>query len=1140
MMMSKPSSSSSSSSSSPLKNLKVKSPKNIFAKKNKNKENADNSTAKSVTNGSTKSDDVTSSNGEREQEDTPTLSNTAKKLNKNNNGSEFPTLPDLMGDEGDNDHIDNNNDDDDESVAAMSDIHDNHSLNDSYVSDDDYYKQDYYNMGVDVDTSIAEGETDGSKKDGDSKEEQTTNNITMNEVATKDYDGNGDNAVRTPSTTPRRDNKGITTTIEATTPNYNMSKSSRQSTPANTPGSRVSFHDDEISFNAANLKTPPHLTRIDVFATTTPNSTTNEGTVDISSPMTPLEELKTPGGSTNTPKVLTQNKKLRAGRKELLKILGSTAKQFSKYEEVTSQKIFELEERIRQMEKEQQQQQQMSDTTKDGKEDPDDAWTNENRVDGVTVAAAAGTPDAAKTNFTQDTSKNESDSNEPKTTTTTTFEEWAERSSYDAETVRKLSNEIMEQQKQVYIKEKFISSLKLRCETLKHCLNENEEELEQSKKAWEKEGLKLFDKLQADSPMRRDHGEIVSLKMKNEHLTKELDCALNDVDMLSDALEKNNEALDHSVSQLERLRKWKIEHDQMKEELLAVGEPIQSIEEEKTEEDEEEDEVQKESELDSKSGAAMEELKLTIIEKEQQIETLEGSLKEKGLEIVQLQTDLDSCFKEIEALKELVNKAAAAKGYDDFQSMVENLQDEAIKSEIKATAFNERISELESELQAKNTEIIQLGMSNENGQKSFVEQDNYDDEAPPPETEHLRKCNNDMESKSSSLLLTPGNDSVGAASAGSMSSPRASPTESRRWAGGLSFARKLAKEGRQYAAAVGNANDPESMLGMILERDRKINSLEATIESNTLMIEKLKKDVERMDAEHEEALMHSTHRIDQLEEENALYLQQVEGFEKAFMTLNESQQTSLLPSLDNDGSKTPDESVGSDKDDGVASEEEPEDLKAQNAKLERMLLELREESSFQEDQIEKLKTELTTLRVVSQQEKESACDKLRGENNIIEAQRSALENQLLEINRSAALLRDSMAQDSTSSQSTSNHEGGDQVHNVGRAGSDPILVAQLVMLENANKVLESSVDSLRIGQQEKLAPLLERIALLDEEKRMMEEEMHTKIHCREQTIANLEDSLKQATQSRLTKKKKTSALKLSEQLLARATKATSD
>lgn len=98
------------------------------------------------------------------------------------------------------------------------------------------------------------------------------------------------------------------------------------------------------------------------------------------------------------------------------------------------------------------------------------------------------------------------------------------------------------------------------------------------------------------------------------------------------------------------------------------------------------------------------------------------------------------------------------------------------------------------------------------------------------------------------------------------------------------------------------------------------------------------------------------------------------------------------------------------------------------------------------------------------------------------------------------------------------------------------------MLENANKVLESSVDSLRSGQQEKLAPLLEKIALLEEEKRMMEEEMHTKVHCREQTISNLEESLKQATQSRLNKKKqkKASVLKLSEQLLARATKATKE
>ena len=1132
--------------SSPLK-VKVKSPKNPFAKNRKkkskgnntvdnsppstssvNKDNNMSAATSNSTHGSTKSDNT---NCSEQEYNTPTLSNTARKLNSNGL-CEFPTLPDLMG-ENDNDHHVNTNDngddddDDDESVAAMSDLQDNNSLdnnslNDSYVSDVDYYKQDYYIDDENTVDAGEGGEADIGKTNDGVGVKKGTNNITLTEqvvVATKDYDGDGsdgnivDNTTRTPRTTPRRDNTGIT------------------ATEATSPSSIKSFD--------SNIKTPPHLLRIDLFATTPDRTNGNDA------PMTPLELLQTPGGSTNAPKVLKQNKKLRAGRKELLKMLGSTAKQFSKYEEVASQKIFELEERIRKMEKEQQQQQQKkTNTNGDGKKDLVVALSNEIKLNGVVTAAAA--PDAAKSNLTEDKRKHELKSNnEPKTTS---FEDWAERSSYDPETVRNLSNEIMEQQKQVYMKEKLISSLKLRCETLKHCLSENEDELEQSKKAWGAERLKLLDKLQADSPMRRDHGEVLSVKMQNKQLKNELDCALNDVDMLSNALEKNNEALDHSVSQLERLRKWKIEHDQMEEELRAVCGPMQPIEEEKPGGDEEEAGLRKESELDSKrSGAAMTELEeVTIIEKEQQIETLEGGLKEKGLEIVQLQTDLDSCFKEIEDLKEMVNKTAAAKGYEDFQSMVENLQDEAIKSEIKATAFNERISELESELQAKNTEIVQIRMSNEDGPKSFVEQGESDDEAPPHETVHLRKCNNEMESKSYGLLSSPGNDSVGAtspspgSSSHDSSSPGASPTESRRWSAGLSFAKKLAKEGRQYAAAVGHANDPETMLGMVRERDRKINSLETTIESNTLMIEKLKKDVERMDTEHEEALMHSTQRIEQLEEENAVYLHQVEGFEKAFMTLNESQQTTLLPSLDDDEARTPDESVESDKDDEASSEEESEDLKSQNAKLERMLSDLRDNSSFQEDQIEKLKTELTTLRVVSQQDKESACDKLRDENKIMEAQRSALENELVDINRSAALLRDSLIQDSTLSPSKSKSEGDDQAQNIGQVGSDPILVAQVVMLENANKVLGSSVINLRSGQQEILAPLLERIALLEEEKRIMEEEMHTKIHCREQTISNLEDSLKQATQSRLTKKKKTSALKLSEQLLARATKAASD
>mmetsp|Transcript_30927 Transcript_30927/g.62528 ORF Transcript_30927/g.62528 Transcript_30927/m.62528 type:complete len:1111 (-) Transcript_30927:52-3384(-) len=1110
-MMSKP--------SSPLKKVKVKS---FFAKKNKNKENSDNSpsssstiagaineenksdTVNSSSHGSTKSEDVSGSS----ELDTPILSNSAKTLNEN--GSKFPTIPSLMSDDV-NDHT--NDDDDDESVAAMSDIGerqtslDNISWNDSDVNDEEYYKQDYYtNTGVDVEKSTAV--VVAASADGGEANNSSANNIGFvgdvpygvvegNESFSSTVDEGNQSGVVSMSadgidmsadavflgedaanivdniTTPRRDNTGSTTAAEARS----------NATPTNTPGSKVSFCDDETSFSS-----PPHLQRIDVFAT--PNS------VDASLPITPLEELKTPGGSTNAPKVLKQNKKLRAGRKELLKILGSAVKQFRVYEEVASGKIFELEERIRNMEKEQHE----STAIEDGIDEVDVALATENGGEEVTAADA---PDASNTNSIDDQSKDELESN---ASNSIPSEERAEPPPNDLEIVRNLSNELIEQQQQDSSKEKLISSLKLRCETLKVCLSKMEDELDQKRKVWE-----------------------------------------NEVDLLSDALDKNNEALDHSVAQLEKLRKWRTEQDdQTEEELRAVCKPMQSNEEEKPSATHENDEVPKESEPDSKSEAAMKELELTIVEKEQQIETLEGSLKEKGLEIGQLQTDLDSCFKEIEALKELVNKTAAAKGFEDFQNIVDDLQDEAIKSESKATAYKERISELESELQAKNSEIEQLIVSIEEGKKSSVEEDESDGEASLPATDNPAECNLQVESKSnhdssensndvydpidnikSSLLLSPSNDSGGMSSPGS-SSPGASPNDSRRWTGGLSFARKLAKEGRQYAAAVGNANDPESMLGMIRERDRKINCLEATIETNTLMIEKLTKDVERMDTEHEEALMQSSQTIKQLEEESAVYLQQVEGFEKAFMTLNESQQTTIIPSLDEDEAKTPEDSVASDKDVEGSSEEDPEDLSSQNAKLKRMLSELREESSFQEDQIEKLKTELTTLRVVSQQEKESACDKLRDENKIMEAQRFALENQLVEINKSAAMLRNSLGQDSTSSPAKSSNVGDGQVPDDGQAGSNPILVAQVVMLENANKVLESSVDSLRSDQQEKLAPLLERIALLEEETRIMEEEMHTKIHCREQTISNLEDSLKQATQSRLTKKKKSSALELPE------------
>ena len=82
----------------------------------------------------------------------------------------------------------------------------------------------------------------------------------------------------------------------------------------------------------------------------------------------------------------------------------------------------------------------------------------------------------------------------------------------------------------------------------------------------------------------------------------------------------------------------------------------------------------------------------------------------------------------------------------------------------------------------------------------------------------------------------------------------------------------------------------------------------------------------------------------------------------------------------------------------------------------------------------------------------------------------------MEINRVAGALR-----------VTSTPGDGGDGEGAGAVGSDPILVSQMVMLERANKVLESSVASLRTDTTAKLARLLERIALLEEERRIVEE-----------------------------------------------------
>ena len=74
-------------------------------------------------------------------------------------------------------------------------------------------------------------------------------------------------------------------------------------------------------------------------------------------------------------------------------------------------------------------------------------------------------------------------------------------------------------------------------------------------------------------------------------------------------------------------------------------------------------------------------------------------------ETVRLQGDLGDSLDKIEGLRETVNDAAAAKGYDESQDVVEDLRREAEGARRDAASAEERIARLESELEASRGEI---------------------------------------------------------------------------------------------------------------------------------------------------------------------------------------------------------------------------------------------------------------------------------------------------------------------------------------------------------------------------------------------------------------------------------------------------
>ena len=513
-------------------------------------------------------------------------------------------------------------------------------------------------------------------------------------------------------------------------------------------------------------------------------------------------------------------------------------------------------------------------------------------------------------------------------------------------------------------------------------------------------------------------------KREVRQLKRELEAALGDILMLTEALEHNNVALDSVVLELDSRQR-------------------------------------------RRGGRGRGGIAAAAASAIAEVDSLGRKLREREDEVARLRWELGGVTSG--TADPSASGDAAERRYDDLRRKFDDLAVEADATKNDVVVAGERIAKLELELESRGGEIDRLRRAAEMS-------------AVP------------------AAAAAPGRD-VDPKSAGE----------------------KIAADVPQSSSRGGNlgfllaAKEPTDYQEMLRKRDLKIKSLEAVVHSSLRIMDKMKLDIERMDTEREEAEGFSAQKIEKLLEENKTYEMQVAGFELAFRNLNDQRlsATSISkPSHGDDEIVDDDVNMWDDHYDGEDKDEEA-DLRSKNLALQRMIEELQSSGSFQEDQIETLKAELVRLRVQSQQDKECALAQLSEENEIIAAQRSALEDQLIEINKSAGVLRHSLLS------RAGPHSPGNSDEVV---GSDPVLVAQVVMLENANKVLEGSVSSLRSDMQENIAPLLYRIAMLEEEKRIVKDEMNTKLRCRETTISNLENSLsqyralQQAKKNRLKKK----------------------
>lgn len=885
-------------------------------------------------------------------------------------------------------------------------------------------------------------------------------------------------------------------------------------------------------------------------------------------------------------KIIRENRRLRVKRQQLCESLSSMAQQFAAHESTSSEKIFSLEQKIQALVAEKEQ----------------------------SVIAPA---------------------------------------SYDGETVRRLSSGVLNQEKQLESKDMQISQLKLRCEVLKRTLHDKEEDHHQNKKLWDDERKRLVERLHnhISSPERQGHltlrRELLEAKMECAKYKKDLDNAISDINALTEALETNNEALDKSVAELEKLRKWKSEHDNATTD-DAIDEPPTISRTSLPTLSYSPSKMSSSSLPNSPYDANWEQSD----HRDESTDTQSVLMHEKDEEIAQLQRDLESSLNELDALRESA-VPATQREYHDLQNEVQLLQNEAKASRLEAklandriaqilekkrdepdgiheskgidndessmqkarrlelemasTASSSKIAQLESELEAKRAEIDQLRAtvaskdSDIAGLRIAAEtvsvftsiedekvasektksledkiasleqklteyerggEDKEDPEVLASDDNPVPDDGNDNDEDKGpkdniASILSPKskNDETEVAqdceltsnSTGDLSKVAASPLQGRRLF--------QLHRGWKTSPPLNRNTNSEPSGDLLREHEAKIAELDATVKANIEVMEKLKRDIVRIQSEREEADFVSAKKIETLLEENTTYALQVSELEKLFMTLNAeriSDASAVNDPVDDDkkekymvvaddGDLSDDGSAAvsaadvsqSAQSEKTAATQESANLRTKNMALQRTVEELENSRSFQEDQIEQLKIELVKLRVSFQQEKDLALEDLQNEVAIVTSQRSALENQLVEINKSAGLLRQSLADQSPNSYKRTDPSGPNELStpkspgNDGVAGDDPVLVAQVVMLENANRVLESQVNSLRSDMQQKLAPLLERIALLEEEKRISEDEMNAKLECREMTITNLENSLQQMTSSRLSgsaKKKRQSKM----------------